>query len=54
VRLEEAGGEQERQGRWIGEPLRGLFDDVIAVRVRDVELVEAKARRMRGFVLHTE
>ena len=46
VRLEEAGGQQERllpahrRSHWVA-----VLDDVLAVRVRHVELVEARARR---------
>ena len=54
VRLEEARGEQERFVLRISQPCDGVLDDVLTVRVRDVELVKSQPRRIRCLMLHAE
>ena len=54
MRFEETRGEQERLLGRFGEPAGGVLDDVLAVRVGHVELVEAELRRVRRLVLHSE
>ena len=54
VRLEEAGGQQERLRREPRQPPRRPIGDVFAVRIRHVVLVEAEPLGIRGLVLHPE
>ena len=55
VGFEEPGSQQERLiGVMVAQPLLSAFNNVLAVGVRHVELVETQPRRMGCLVLHSE